>query len=320
MRHTAAHGSGCSRKRESEANSQADGRLLRRISINVSLLESSQVRVGFWTLRERLRHIPSMADTLRLVASSQTDTLIGGGVALATIGGVLMGIGASENSGSRQVIWIDPWFAGGCALVACGVVLVVGLLSQVAVRAKRRSRRGPTIRELAEQHEPLPPVLGVGLGALIPDTRPDQPREPNPIALKLVDEDWRLVGGCVWVAGLKVRMVNVTDEPIELTHYYVYTTDLTVDDTLAGFPEVSDGLWDAIGDAEAHLEAVHKGEIYTPKTLVLPLKASTAWFIGVMGVPIPEQGRPWCKLRIKDSLGNAHELVIQARPAKTYQS
>jgi hypothetical protein len=48
-----------------------------------------------------------------MAAGSQTDTLIGGGVALATIGGVLMGVGASENSGSGRNIWSNPWFATG---------------------------------------------------------------------------------------------------------------------------------------------------------------------------------------------------------------
>ena len=49
-------------------------------------------------LRKNVRAIGYAA-----VVASQTDTLIGGGVALATIGGVLMGVGVSENSGSGHL-------------------------------------------------------------------------------------------------------------------------------------------------------------------------------------------------------------------------
>ena len=260
--------------------------------------------------------------SLPLVASSQTDTLIGGGVALATIGGVLMGVGASENSASRSSIWANPWFATGCALVACGAILVLWMLSPVVLRARRRSKREPTIREAVERGIPHPPGLGRGLGALIPDSvlLPGPP-QPNPLQLKLVDEGWRLVGEKVWVAGLEVRMVNIVEQPIELTRYYLYTSDIKVDDTGAEFPDgITDGMWDAIGKAEQQLKREHRGEIFTKGITVSPLTPLTTWYIGIAAVPLPERGRPWCKLRIKDSMGNAHELVIPARPARTYQS
>lgn len=171
------------------------------------------------------------------MASSQTDPLIAGGVALATIGGVLMGVGASESAGSGHLIWANPWFAGGCALVAWGVVLVLRMVIPVILGARRR--RIPTIGKTVEQRIALPPGFGRGLGALVPQSRPIQPPEPSPLQLKLVDEDWRLVGERVWVAALKVRMVNIIDKPIELTRYYLYMCDISVDSTGASFPEAS---------------------------------------------------------------------------------
>ncbi len=256
------------------------------------------------------------------MASTQADTLIGGGAALATVGGVLMGVGASENSGSGHLIWSNPWFATGCALVACGAVMVLWMLSSAILRARRRRNRGPaTIREHVEQGIPLPPGLGRGLGALLSDPPLPEPSQPNPLQLKLVDEDWRLVGERVWVAGLKVRMVNIMDEPIGLTRYYLYTSDIKVDDTGAEFPEgITDGMWDAIGKAEQQLKREHRGETFTKGVTVSSLAPFATWYIGIAAVPLPEQGRPWCKLRVKDSMGNAHELIIPARPAKTYQS
>jgi hypothetical protein len=90
-----------------------------------------------------------------------------------------------------------------------------------------------------------------------------------------VDEDWRLVGERVWVAGLKVRMVNIMDEPIGLTRYYLYTSDIKVDDTGAEFPEgITDGMWDAIGKAEQQLKREHRGETFTKGVTVSSLHRS----------------------------------------------
>lgn len=231
-----------------------------------------------------------------------------------------MGVGASEDSGTHRLIWANPWFAVGCAFVLCGVALVLWMLSLAALKARRPPKRGPTIREHVEQHIPLPPGLGRGLGVLIPDVAPPSPPpEPSPLQLKLVDEEWRPVGG-VWVTGLKVRMTNISDEPIELTRFYRYTSDLDEDDTFADLPEVSDSAWELLDEETEHMKARHKGEVFTPHVRVLPLKPLTRWYISLTAMPVPEQGRPWCKLRIKDSMGNAYHLAIPARPAQTYQS
>jgi hypothetical protein len=256
------------------------------------------------------------------MASSQTDTLIAGSVALASIGGVLMGVGASEDSGTRHNVWTNPLFATGCALVACGVVIILWILSLMIPRARRRrSSRETTIREHIEQSTPFPRGLGRGLGALLSDPPLPTPSQPNPLQLKLVDEDWRLVGEKVWVAGLKVRIVNIADESIELTRYYLYSSDIKVDDTGAEFPEgITDSMWDTIGKTQQQLKREHTGETFTKDVAISPLTPLTTWYFGIAAVPLPERGRPWCKLRIKDSLGNAHELIIPARPAKTYLS
>jgi hypothetical protein len=256
------------------------------------------------------------------VAGSQTDTLLGGGVALATIGGVLMGVGASENSGSGHLIWGNPWFAAGCALVVCGAGLVLWMISPAVLRAVKRRKRVPTIREHVEQGIPFPPGLGRGLGALIPDPvlLAEPPPQPSPLQLKVVEDDWRLVGEMVWVIGLKVRMTNITDDPIEVSRYYLYTDDLDVDDTGATFPAVPDKMWDMIGKEERRLKAAHLQDDFWRDIVVLPLATVTEWFFGEAAVPVPERGRPWCKLRVKDTLGNAYHLTVPARPAKTYQS
>jgi hypothetical protein len=61
------------------------------------------------------------------MAASLTDTLTGAGVVVAA-GGVLVGVGLSENAGSHHSVWSNPWFDIGCALVALGLVVVVGAI------------------------------------------------------------------------------------------------------------------------------------------------------------------------------------------------
>ena len=88
-----------------------------------------------------------------------------------------------------------------------------------------------------------------------------------------------------------------------------YTSDIKVDDTGAEFPEgITDRMWDAVGKTEQQLKREHRGETFTKDLTVSPLTPLTAWYIGIAAVPIPERGRPWCKLRIKDSMGNAYEF------------
>jgi hypothetical protein len=134
------------------------------------------------------------------MAASQTDTFIGGGIAFATIGGVLMGVGVAENAGSHHSVWSNSWFDLGVALVVVGLVLVVGALLTSWHRSRQRDRlddrKAPTIRETVEQGLPLPRGLGRELGALIPEAPP-----PSPLHLTLVDESWRLVYSAIWVFG-----------------------------------------------------------------------------------------------------------------------
>ena len=232
-----------------------------------------------------------------------------------------MGVGASENSGSGHLIWSNPWFATGCALVACGVVLVLWMLTLVVLRARRRRKRGPTIREHVEQGVPLPPGLGRGLGFLIPerDIEPPPPPQPSPLQLKVMDDDWRLVGEKVWVIGLKVRMTNITDDPIELTRYYIYTDDLDVDDTGAISQRCRNTCGVLSVRREKRIQTAHLRETLK-KIVVRPLTTMTNWYFGEAAVPMPERGRPWIKLRIKDTQGNAYHLTVPAKRAKTYQS
>jgi hypothetical protein len=262
------------------------------------------------------------ATTLPCMAS-QTDTFIGGGVALATIGGVLMGVGATENAGSGHTVWSNPWFDVGCALVACGLVLVVVAL----IASWRRSRQHdelddfegldePTIRETVEQGIPLPRGLGRGLGALIPEPPPPPPS--SPLDLRLVDESWRLVYGVIWVFGLAIRVTNLTEKPVILTQYWV-----SPHSGAGPRPPLDPKVWESVNASLKQLKTDHESELFDKEMkeiTVPPLGSITRWYVHTSYIPLPDGGRPRCTFGMKDTLDNQYRLEVPARAPETYHS
>jgi hypothetical protein len=239
------------------------------------------------------------------MAASQTDTIIGGGVALATIGGVLMGVGATDNAGSRHSVWSNVWFDGGCALVVCGLVLVLGAM----ITSWRRSRHRDDV---------VPPgrtqPLGVGLGPLLPDEPPPS-TPPSPLHLTLIDESWRLIYNAVWVFGLAVRVTNLTEKPIILTEYYAWPNSGTV-----LRPPLDPKVWADVNASKKRLQDEHAQEMFGGELTLLPQASEMRWLVGTSYVPIPDGGRPRCTFAIKDVLSNLYKLDIPARAPETYQS
>jgi hypothetical protein len=229
---------------------------------------------------------------------TQPDTLIGGGVALATIGGVLMGVGASQPAGSHYDVWSSRWFDGGCALVACGVLVVVSALMVSWWRSRRR--RAPAVR-----HDR-------GSGALSPD---HEPPTASPLPLRLVDENWQLFYSAVWVFGLAVCATNLMDKPIILARYQLQSRT-----GVAQRPPLAQVVWDSVNAAKAHLSSDHQGELFAGEITVPPGGSVTRWYIDTAYVPLPDGGRPHCTFQIRDILDNAYELEIPARPPRIYRS
>jgi len=263
------------------------------------------------------------------MAAPQTDTLIGGGVALATIGGVLMGVGVAENDGSRHTVWSSSWFDVGCALVALGLVLVVGALITSWRSSRQRDEPDdwddddglvyldesgePTIREHVEQGIPLRPGLGRGLGALLSDSPP-----PSPLHLKLVDENWRLIYGIIWVFGLAIRVTNLTEKPVILTQYW-----LAPHSGEGPRPPLDPKVWEAVNAWLTQLKSDHESELFDmemKEVTVPPLGHVTRWYIHTSYIPIPDGGRPRCTFGMKDALDNQYRLEIPARAPETYSS
>src|SRR5262249_11675679 len=93
------------------------------------------------------------------------------GVALATIGAALIRVGAVQTADLHQNVWSNPWFDGGCAVVAPGALLVISVMV-----SWWRSRRW--------RHVPDP-----GPGARVPG--PDV-SDASPLLLRPGKGDWHL--------------------------------------------------------------------------------------------------------------------------------
>src|ERR1022692_700721 len=127
------------------------------------------------------------------MTTPQTDSP-GVGVALATIGGVVIGVGAGQHAGTHQAIWMNVWFDSGCTFILIGVLLVVGALIP--------RLRGLRIHRLWRRQSPRA-IPGAANGE-------DDPLLLKPLVLEVADESWHLHFGTVWVLGLAVCITNVT--------------------------------------------------------------------------------------------------------------
>jgi hypothetical protein len=244
--------------------------------------------------------------------SSLTDPLVGGGGTLVAAGGVLVGVGIAEEAGSHHSVSSDPWFSVGCALVALGLVLVFSTIVASWLRS-RHPKRGPTIREHFEQGIPFPRGLGRGLGALIPDPVPSPP--PSPLHLVVADESWKLLYNAVWAFGVAIRVTNLTEKPITLTHYYLQP--------LSGEgprPPLAPQVWDAVNASTKRLKEEHASELFNGEITVPPLSTITRWMVHTSYLPLPGGGRPRCTFGMKDTLDNQYKFDIPARAAETYSS
>ena len=219
------------------------------------------------------------------------------GSTLVTIGVALMGVGAVQTAGLRQDVWSDPWFDGGCALVAPGALLVITMIFSWWRSWRRKSSA------IRRESEP---------DALMPD---HEEQTSSPLHLRLADENWRLAYNAVWVFGLAVSVTNLTGNPIILVHY-----QLRSESGETQRPPLAEEVRAAVSDSKAKLTAEHNSELFTGEIMVPPGTSMTRWHIDTAYVPSPEGGRPHCTFQLKDTLDNIYELDIPARPPRTFRS
>jgi hypothetical protein len=204
-------------------------------------------------------------------------------VTLVTIGAALISVGAVQTAGLHQDVWANPWFDGGCAVVALGALLVIWVIVSWW-RAWRHK---------------------------VPDPMTDA----SPLLLRQGKGDWRLFDDTVWAFGISVRVTNITDDPITLARYGLLSgLDVT------RRPPLDQEVQDAVGNWLAKLSSAHESELFAGEIIVPPGESITRWFVNSAYAPLPDGGRPALTLQIKDVLNNTYELDIPARPPKTYRS
>jgi hypothetical protein len=162
------------------------------------------------------------------------------------------------------------------------------------------SRRG--------RHDFLPPdefprtrPLGVGLAALIPEPA-------APLELALEGEAWDLWQGCAWIAAIRVRITNTTEQVIRLVAF-----ELQSDLGTGGHPKLTQEQVDALFH-----ELMRRREAYGSSHLhrmdLQPGDSTSGWFVREAYLPFPARaGRPRCMFKVTDGVGDIYELEIPAR-------
>jgi hypothetical protein len=136
----------------------------------------------------------------------------------------------------------------------------------------------------------------------------------NPLELDLVSEDWQLFADKAWAFGVEVRATNSTENQITFVSYRLLSrSDETQQPTLDREDQ------DAVDNWLAELTAKHPSQIFLGRNTVPPGESIARWFVNSASAPLPDGGRPAFLLRIKDTLNNAYELEIEARPAQTFR-
>lgn len=248
------------------------------------------------------------ASTERVMSAPSAETRLAGGVALATIGGALMTVGATMHAGERSSLWLNACWDIGCVLMAVGAAVVIAMLGKGArLQGFRRKRSRGVIRAAEEITQERLDVL---LLEPLPKTRPSR----SPVLLKVVDEEWKILDGRLWVLAVAVTFINTADKPITLTRCAFENRDLC--------DRLSDHVDEKINHkAEAELKRMTERrapELFTPDLALTPLSPVTKWVIAA-ALPLLEGGRPECLLRFEDTLGDTYDLHLDRRPVQRFQ-
>jgi hypothetical protein len=221
--------------------------------------------------------------------SIQPDAI--GGI-MAVIGSAFVGVGAAQTADSHRDIWSNPWFDGGCAVLATGFLIVISFI--VSWWRSRRSRKP-----------------GDGVSA---QQRQDAGRD-SPLHLLPLRGVWYLFADTIWGFGIPIRVTNISEEPIVLVRYRLLNGQGSTQR-----PRLADDAQDAVDTWIAALSAEHSLELFAGEIVVPPGGSITRWFIGSAYASLPDGGRPALALQFEDISNDTYERDIPARPRQTFRS
>lgn len=264
-------------------------------------------RDELWFVRNRRRRVVRAGLSERLGQSLKPDAgRYGYRVADDSGRAAAWGVVAVVFGGGSVAVWIGAmgahsafatWAAAASAL---SLVTATGIYMGFAVL-----NHWPTIRRRKRDfwHVPDRPVrgLGRGLGALIPSP----PWRPDPLEIKLEDENWDLWRGICWIVALKIRITNTTTDRV------IRLKSLTLQSNVALGAQASG----------VHQEMGKRSASYSPGLSTMDLQpgdSRSGWFIRAAALP-PQGGRPHCTFVAVDGLGDTYELDLPARPQKAHR-
>jgi len=210
------------------------------------------------------------------------------GAAMATIGGILISHGDSENHGTHLLVWLNLWFAAGCALLALGTATVGVSLLMLILRWVRSRKRG-SAAELAHSYE-------------------------SPLRAVVVDEELLELREGFCVFALKVDVTNLTEGLVNLI---IFNLDAKSGGKIA---PISSAAWNDISDKMTQMKQKHASDLLAGPMALPSLNRIGGWLVSYGTVPIAEGGRPACTLSAVDDRGDSYEWLFAARPQQRYKS
>jgi hypothetical protein len=249
------------------------------------------------------------ASTERALSAPSAETRLAGGGALATIGGALMTVGATMHAGEQSSLWLNACWDIGCVLMVVGAAVVIAILCKEGGLPRSRRRRSQDFIRAARA------ITDERLDALLPESPPETRPSISPVLLKVVDEEWKILGGRLWVLAVAVTFINTVDKCITLTRFTFENCDRR--DRLG---DHVDEKVDRDADAEFKRMTERRApELFSPDLVLTPLTPVTKWVIAAT-LPLPEGGRPECLLRFEDTLGDSYDVHLDRRPVQRFHA
>ena len=205
----------------------------------------------------------------------------------------------SEHAASVPLIA----FAGALSLVTgAGLVLCFGAV--FGWRIPRIPLSGVSKR-MHDNPDPPRRGLGQGLGAILASM--------PPLEMRLEDEEWELWHGWIWIAALKIRLMNRTFDKrtIRLKRF-------SLDPHLGTYTPPKPNTNQA--DAVFH-ETIRRGDSYSSHIKAMDLEpddSMSGWYVHWVSMSA-DGGRPPCTFVVTDTAGDTYELPIPARERRSHR-
>jgi hypothetical protein len=214
------------------------------------------------------------------------------GVALVTVGGVLMGYGSTEAHGKHALIWSNSWFASGSVMLIVGIA-ITGIAAAAIVSHWVHLRQNPPTEEASTSRDPV-----------------------TPIYIRISNEDFSEISAVRCVFSLQATVINLTDKDITLSDLKLQCSP---GKTRLQAAPLADEALQLVAIRIKEMKDRHRSDLLT-EPLAIPGNATVSgWFEPRSSVKQPGCCRPACTLSAVDNSGNIYKLEIAGRPKQVFR-